>query len=168
MYHSSACMWPIWRYFKPVICIYTATWSEQCDLHYTGTTFQEWVSNPFLAGSVLRSLVFVVILYSDCACIQHFFFFFFYSYTIGTLFLTCTGTDMIASPSSILIGAFFFMSMVLKCLRQYFVVSFSLLQLKRVHNYNNNNNNNNNNVFFSVPFLLQSTRPITSNKISEK
>ena len=29
------------------------------------------------------------------------------------------------------------------------------------NNDNNNNNNHNNNVFFSVPFLLQSTRPIT-------
>ena len=31
---------------------------------------------------------------------------------------------------------------------------------------NNNESDNNNNVFFSVPFLLRSTRPITWNKIS--
>ena len=36
-----------------------------------------------------------------------------------------------------------------------------------LNNYNSSsNNNNNNNVFFSVPFLLLSTRPITWNKIS--
>ena len=32
--------------------------------------------------------------------------------------------------------------------------------------YNNSINNNNNNVFFSLPFFLRSTRPITWNKIS--
>ena len=29
------------------------------------------------------------------------------------------------------------------------------------NNNNNNNNNDNNNVFFSVPFLLRSTKPVT-------
>ena len=42
-------------------------------------------------------------------------------------------------------------------------------RIKNYHSNNNHkNNNNNNNVFFSVPFLLRSTRPITWNKISGK
>ena len=45
---------------------------------------------------------------------------------------------------------------------------FVVLRVPCQDNYNSNNNSNDNNVFFSAPFLLRGTRPITWNKISFK